>query len=65
VKAHRIVVTGEELKMTIEVNLADLKVGDEVPVDAVIRDIYLPVWPVEGPCEFIRLTDIPIAVLVS
>ncbi len=51
--------------MTIEVNLADLKVGDEVPVDAVIRDIYLPVWPVEGPCEFIRLTDIPVAVLVS
>ena len=49
--------------MINEINLADLKVGDEVPVDTVIRELYLPVWPAEGPCEFIRLVNVPISAL--
>jgi hypothetical protein len=50
--------------MGTEINLADLKVGDEVPADAVIREMYVPVWPAEGPCEFIRLVNVPVVALV-
>jgi hypothetical protein len=50
--------------MVTEINLADLKVGDEVPADAVIREMYLPVWTAEGQCEFLRLVNVPVAAFV-
>jgi len=50
--------------MATEINLADLKVGDEVPVDAVVRELWLPVYDVDGPPRWLRLTNVPIEALV-
>lgn len=46
--------------MRTEVNLADLKAGDEVPADAIVRDVYLPVFGDSG-VEWIHLTNVPVA----
>lgn len=48
--------------MTIYVELADLKAGDEVPQGAIIRELYLPYWDEKG-MHLVRVTNVPVEAL--
>jgi hypothetical protein len=45
------------------IELNDLKVGDEVPADAVFRVLYIPIFSDTG-CEYLCLENVPVAALV-
>ena len=47
------------------IKLDELKAGDEVPDDAVIADMYLPVFGPEGEVSFVHLRNVPVLLLVS
>lgn len=48
--------------MTV-IKFAELKVGDEIPVDAVLDEVWLPLYGVEGENQWIRITNVPVEAL--
>jgi hypothetical protein len=49
----------------MSIELANLKVGDEVPLAAVFREMWIPVFPVDGPPRMLKLTDVPAAAFMD
>jgi hypothetical protein len=46
------------------IELKDLEDGAVVPLDAVLREVFLPVYAdLDGPPRWIRLTNVPIVAL--
>jgi hypothetical protein len=47
------------------IELSDLKVGDEIPIDAVIREVWVPLYYSDGRCERLRLENVPVMVFCA